>query len=141
MAWQLRLLTFVIFSTMKKYPGQRRPDTRGADLTFANRWPQILEANVKCIAPPATTTCQWSFDSDIRKGARCKERANVGIGPLAVSRSEIIALLKDHPARTPEARIVRCMSERGAITAADLARATGLARSTISMALSELRSA
>jgi predicted NBD/HSP70 family sugar kinase len=58
-----------------------------------------------------------------------------------VSGSEIIALLKDHPARTPEARIVRCMSERGAITAADLAKATGLARSTISMALSELRSA
>jgi predicted NBD/HSP70 family sugar kinase len=58
-----------------------------------------------------------------------------------VSGSEIIALLKDHPARTPEARIVRCMSERGAITAADLARATGLARSTISTALSELRSA
>ena len=58
-----------------------------------------------------------------------------------MSRSEIIALLKDLPARTPEARIVRCMSERGAITAADLARATGLARSTISTALSELRSA
>jgi predicted NBD/HSP70 family sugar kinase len=58
-----------------------------------------------------------------------------------VSGSEIIALLKDHPARTPEARIVRCMSERGAITAADLAKATGLARSTISTALSELRSA
>jgi predicted NBD/HSP70 family sugar kinase len=58
-----------------------------------------------------------------------------------VSRSEIIALLKDHPARTPEARIVRCMSERGAITAAELAKATGLARSTISMALAELRSA
>jgi predicted NBD/HSP70 family sugar kinase len=58
-----------------------------------------------------------------------------------VSGSEIIALLKDHPARTPEARIVRCMSERGAITAADLAKATGLARSTISIALSELRSA
>ena len=58
-----------------------------------------------------------------------------------MSGSEIIALLKDHPARTPEARIVRCMSERGAITAADLTRATGLARSTISTALSELRSA
>jgi predicted NBD/HSP70 family sugar kinase len=58
-----------------------------------------------------------------------------------VSGSEIIALLKDHPARTPEARIVRCMSERGAITAADLAKTTGLARSTISTALSELRSA
>jgi predicted NBD/HSP70 family sugar kinase len=58
-----------------------------------------------------------------------------------VSGSEIIALLKDHAARTPEARIVRCMSERGAITAADLAKATGLARSTISTALSELRSA
>ena len=58
-----------------------------------------------------------------------------------MSESEIIALLKDHSARTPEARIVRCMSERGAITAADLAKATGLARSTISMALSELRSA
>jgi predicted NBD/HSP70 family sugar kinase len=58
-----------------------------------------------------------------------------------LSGSEIIALLKDHPARTPETRIVRCMSERGAITAADLAKATGLARSTISTALSELRSA
>ena len=57
-----------------------------------------------------------------------------------MSGSEIIALLKDHPARTPEARIVRCMSERGATTAADLAKATGLARSTISTALSELRS-
>jgi predicted NBD/HSP70 family sugar kinase len=58
-----------------------------------------------------------------------------------LSGSEIITLLRDHAARTPEARIVRCMSERGAITAADLAKATGLARSTISTALSELRNA
>jgi predicted NBD/HSP70 family sugar kinase len=58
-----------------------------------------------------------------------------------LARSEIITLLKDHAARTPEARIVRCMSERGAVSAADIAKATGLARSTISMALAELRGA
>ena len=49
--------------------------------------------------------------------------------------------LNEEAATTPEARVVRVMSERGAVSAADLARATGLARSTISQALTELRRA
>jgi predicted NBD/HSP70 family sugar kinase len=39
----------------------------------------------------------------------------------------------------PESRVVRFLSERGATAAGELARETGLARSTISMALAELR--
>ena len=48
-------------------------------------------------------------------------------------------LLAGHDLATPESRLVRFFSERGASSAAEIARATGLARSTISMALAELR--
>jgi predicted NBD/HSP70 family sugar kinase len=58
-----------------------------------------------------------------------------------VSNSELKDLLREGDAATPEGRIVRIMSERGAVSASDVARATGLARSTISMALAELRRA
>lgn len=52
---------------------------------------------------------------------------------------ELKSLLTDRESATPESRIVRVMSERGAISAAQIAGVTGLARSTISMALAELR--
>ena len=55
-----------------------------------------------------------------------------------MSNNELKSLLSDGDAATPEGRIVRVMSERGAISAAEVARATGLARSTISTALAEL---
>ena len=58
-----------------------------------------------------------------------------------MSNSELTSLLSEQEAGTPEGRIVRMMSERGATSAADVARATGLARSTISMAFAELRRA
>jgi predicted NBD/HSP70 family sugar kinase len=67
--------------------------------------------------------CQWKGWSD------------------AVPDSELKSLLSEREAGTPEGRIVRIMSERGTTSAADIARATGLARSTISMALAELRRA
>ncbi len=56
-----------------------------------------------------------------------------------VFKDELKALLFDAAAETAEARVVRVLSERGAASATDLSRATGLARSTISMVLSELR--
>ena len=60
--------------------------------------------------------------------------------PITIlSNNELKNLLSDGDAATPEGRIVRILSERGATSAADVARATGLARSTISMALAELR--
>ena len=55
--------------------------------------------------------------------------------------NELATLLDGDESSPPEARVVRVMSERGAVSAAALARATGLARSTISNALSELRRA
>ncbi len=48
-------------------------------------------------------------------------------------------LLAERDPATPESRLVRFFSERGASSAAEMARVTGLARSTISMALAELR--
>jgi len=62
-------------------------------------------------------------------------------GFQVVSNDELKNLLSEGDAATPEGRIVRVMSERGAVSASDVARATGLARSTISMALAELRRA
>jgi predicted NBD/HSP70 family sugar kinase len=49
------------------------------------------------------------------------------------------SLLIDQPSGTPESVIVRCLSQRGAISAAQIARMTGLARSTVSTALTGLR--
>ncbi|MDE3175750.1 MAG: ROK family transcriptional regulator [Pseudomonadota bacterium] len=56
-------------------------------------------------------------------------------------RDELRSLLDDADADHAEARVVRVLSERGAVSANELARATGLARSTISQALAELRKA
>lgn len=50
-----------------------------------------------------------------------------------------LAALLDEDEAAPESRIVRFLSERGPVSAAQLSRATGLARSTISTALAELR--
>jgi predicted NBD/HSP70 family sugar kinase/predicted transcriptional regulator len=54
-------------------------------------------------------------------------------------REELAQLLDEDDSNTPEARVARLMSERGAVSAADISRATGLAKSTISNALAELR--
>lgn len=56
-------------------------------------------------------------------------------------RDELANLLDEDNSSAPEARVVRVMSERGSVSAAELARVTGLARSTISNALAELRRA
>ncbi|ESY50696.1 ROK family transcriptional regulator [Mesorhizobium sp. M0761] len=47
--------------------------------------------------------------------------------------------LIDRPSASPESMIVRCLSERGALSALQIARATGLARSTVSTALNGLK--
>jgi predicted NBD/HSP70 family sugar kinase len=60
---------------------------------------------------------------------------------VAASGNELESLFSGGDASTPEGRVVRVLSERGAVSAAEIARATGLARSTISMALAELRRA
>ena len=54
-------------------------------------------------------------------------------------RDDLQSLLDDADADHAEARVVRVLSERGAVSANEIARATGLARSTISQALAELR--
>jgi predicted NBD/HSP70 family sugar kinase len=56
-------------------------------------------------------------------------------------RDDLKVLLDDVDAGHAEARVVRVLSERGAVSANEIARATGLARSTISQALAELRQA
>lgn len=53
--------------------------------------------------------------------------------------SRLKSLLDDRESGSPATRIARIMSERGALSAAQIARLTGLARSTVSMALAELR--
>ncbi|MDQ0470840.1 ROK family transcriptional regulator [Labrys wisconsinensis] len=53
--------------------------------------------------------------------------------------NELKSLLIDGDPGTPESRIVRVMSERGTLSAAQIATATGLARSTVSTALAGLR--
>lgn len=52
---------------------------------------------------------------------------------------ELKSLLTDSALGTPAGRIVRTLSERGSLSAVQLARLTGLAKSTISTALSELK--
>ena len=47
--------------------------------------------------------------------------------------------LIDRPSASPESLIVRCLSERGALSASQITRLTGLARSTVSSALNGLR--
>ncbi|TPO01081.1 ROK family transcriptional regulator, partial [Mesorhizobium sp. CU2] len=47
--------------------------------------------------------------------------------------------LIDRPSASPESLIVRCLSERGALSASQITRHTGLARSTVSTALNGLK--
>jgi predicted NBD/HSP70 family sugar kinase len=49
------------------------------------------------------------------------------------------SLLKSESADTPSGRIIRTLSERGSLSAAQIARITGLARSTVSTAVADLR--
>ena len=56
-----------------------------------------------------------------------------------MTESRLKKLLEDRDSGAPASRIVRAMSGWGALSAADIARRTGLARSTVSVALSELR--
>jgi len=56
-------------------------------------------------------------------------------------RDDLQSLLDDVDADHAEARVVRVLSQRGAVSANEISRATGLARSTISQALAELRGA
>jgi predicted NBD/HSP70 family sugar kinase len=56
-----------------------------------------------------------------------------------MARSDLKSLLVEGTGGTPESRIVRALSEGGAMSAAQIARLTGLAKSTVSTALSELR--
>lgn len=52
---------------------------------------------------------------------------------------ELRSLLVDRESGTPTSRIVSVLRERGTLTATQIARLTGLAKSTVSTALSELR--
>ncbi len=56
-----------------------------------------------------------------------------------MSDSRLRQLLADQHSGSPGSRIVRVIGTRGAVSAADIARATGLARSTVSTALMHLR--
>jgi DNA-binding transcriptional ArsR family regulator len=56
-----------------------------------------------------------------------------------VNKFELKSLLNDGALGTPAGRIVRMLTERGAMSAAQLSRLTGLAKSTVSTAVSELR--
>lgn len=56
-----------------------------------------------------------------------------------MAESTLKSLLSDRTSASPASRIVRTMSEHGALSAAQIARLTGLARSTVSTALSDLR--
>ena len=56
-----------------------------------------------------------------------------------MNKVELKSLLDDSTLSTPTGRIVRMLTERGAMSAAQLSRLTGLAKSTVSTALSELR--
>ena len=56
-----------------------------------------------------------------------------------MNKIELKSLLTDSALGTPTGRIVRTLSERGALSATQIARLTGLAKSTVSTALTELR--
>lgn len=56
-----------------------------------------------------------------------------------MNKVELRSLLIDSEAATPAGRIARLLSERGTLSATQIARITGLAKSTVSTALSELR--
>jgi predicted NBD/HSP70 family sugar kinase len=57
----------------------------------------------------------------------------------AMNEDSLKAFLKPGSVDTPSGRIVRALSERGSLSAAQIARMTGLARSTVSTAVAELR--
>jgi predicted NBD/HSP70 family sugar kinase/DNA-binding MarR family transcriptional regulator len=61
------------------------------------------------------------------------------LGGRLVNKFELKSLLTDRALDTPTGRIVRTLSERGALSATQISRLTGLAKSTVSMALAELR--
>lgn len=56
-----------------------------------------------------------------------------------MNKLELRSLLADRSVDTPTGRIVRVLSERGALSAAQISRLTGLAKSTVSTTLAELR--
>lgn len=56
-----------------------------------------------------------------------------------MNKIELRSLLHDPAVGTPTSRIVRMLSERGALSAAQISRLTGLAKSTVSTTLAELR--
>lgn len=56
-----------------------------------------------------------------------------------MNKFELKSLLDDGALGTPAGRIVRMLTERGAMSAAQLSRLTGLAKSTVSTAVAELR--
>ncbi len=56
-----------------------------------------------------------------------------------MNKFELKSLLDDGAIGTPAGRIVRMLTERGAMSAAQLSRLTGLAKSTVSTAVAELR--
>jgi predicted NBD/HSP70 family sugar kinase/predicted transcriptional regulator len=56
-----------------------------------------------------------------------------------MTRPELKSLLSDQAVGTPSGRIVRLLSERGALSATQIAGISGLAKSTVSTALAELR--
>jgi predicted NBD/HSP70 family sugar kinase len=56
-----------------------------------------------------------------------------------MSDAELKSLLSDSAVGTPSGRIVRVLSQRGPMSARDIAQTTGLAKSTVSTALTELR--
>lgn len=56
-----------------------------------------------------------------------------------MNKFELKSLLGDNALGTPAGRIVRMLTERGAMSAAQLSRLTGLAKSTVSTAVAELR--
>lgn len=56
-----------------------------------------------------------------------------------MNKVELKSLLVDREAGTPAGRIVRVLSERGGLSATQIASITGLAKSTVSTTLSELR--
>jgi predicted NBD/HSP70 family sugar kinase len=53
--------------------------------------------------------------------------------------SELNTILEDRGPATPTGRIVRALSERGSLSAVQISRITGLAKSTVSATLAELR--
>ncbi len=56
-----------------------------------------------------------------------------------MNKIELKSLLADRALGTPTGQIVRLLSERGSLSAAQIARLTGLAKSTVSTTLSDLR--